>query len=155
MEHLRRKIAQEHRRPHEVGTEANEESRRESRDLECPAGMEDNGSEHQNHDNVVDDHGNQPGDKADEDDEEGHIPLGELKRPSGQSVRDAGAAEIAGDDPDGEQNGNNVPVNDLEGIHIAHDADEDHSHDTQDGGQYRVDPARDDKKDTDKKNTDG
>ena len=70
-----------------------------------------------------------PASKVEDHDEQPGPPAGELERLHREPARYPGLAEVAGDDPDGDQDRHHVPVDVLEGVGLAHDADPDHHRD--------------------------
>ena len=80
------------------------------------------------------------------------LPAGQFQRLHRQPARHAGLSEIAGDDPDADQDRHHVPVDELGRLDLGHGAHPDHDRDAEqrrDGGVELVD---DDGRDRHRKN---
>ena len=113
--------------------------------------MKYHGRKHEDHDHVVDEHRDETREHADEGHEGRDVPLRQLQHDGREKVGHPRLAEVAGYDPDTEQDQDHVPIDDLEGLHIRHDTEEDHDEHAAEGGDHAVDPAGDDKNDRDEK----
>ena len=103
---------------------------------------------HQDADDVIDEHRQEAGQHRQHDDQEARPAARQLQRLHRQPARHAGAAEVAGDDPDADQDRHHVPVDQLRGLDLGHGAHPDHDADAEQrchGGVELVDDDSDDR----------
>ena len=154
MEHLGWKIAEEKRRPHEVGAQTYEQDWTGSLETVEFADVKDDGCQHKNNNHVVYEHGDKTGKTTYEGYKQWDVPFGPVQGAVSKIFGNTCFTEVPGDQPDAYQDHEDVPVDELEGLDLGHAPCHHHGNDADQGRDHSVDLAYDDENDRDRENHD-